>query len=139
MAETKENPVKEQARMQLDGIVEIMTALETAKEHGKAEYDGKEDDENSLRERVQEDPLCVQVRSGWHTPGGENEDEDFRILLCTGGPAVQIRGELDEHGGPYNPVLQYQDWFTPWEDYRETTDEEDGYLLAYCREFYFGK
>ena len=52
--------------------------------------------EDEARERIQNDALSVEVRSGWKLIGYDNdfEAEEFKILLCTGGPAVQIRGEL---------------------------------------------
>lgn len=92
------------------------------------------EDEDEARERIQEDPLEVQVRGGWHTPGEESEDEEFYILLCTGGPAVRIRGELGEHNRPTRAWIEYQDWGTPWTRF---FDADQATLLAYCEQFYF--
>ena len=94
------------------------------------------EDEEDARQRIQEDPLEVSIRSGWYAPGETPEPEEFRILLCTGGPAVQIIGELDEYKQPCRAWLQYQDWFTSWTDYIEPGTSDD--ILTYCREFYFG-
>lgn len=97
------------------------------------EYESLEDAERAIRE----DPLSVEVRTGWYPPGDDKPDpEEFQILLCTGGPAVRIRGELDQWAEPASARLQYQDWFTPWTDYLET---DEATLLAFCREFYFGE
>lgn len=86
-------------------------------------------------QRIQEDALSVEVRSGWHVPGEpENGEKFFRIILCTGGPHVEIEGELDEHSVPVRAWLQYQDWFTGMTRYYEV--EEDT-LLAYAGQFYF--
>ena len=94
------------------------------------------ENQDAARDRIQEDPLSIQVRSGWVSPGGdEMVAEDFEILLCTGGPAVRIMGELDENLQPDRAWLEYQDWGTPWTHY---FDVEQSTLLAYCREFYFG-
>ena len=94
--------------------------------------------EDDARQRIQEDPLSVQVRTGWYTPGTENpEAEEFEILLCTGGPAVRIVGRLDMHGGPDDARLEYQDWGTPWRDYYEPGIGET--LLEYARHFWFGE
>ena len=87
---------------------------------------------------ILEDPLEVSVRSGWHEPGGDTKPDEYRILLCTGGPAVQITGKINGHGQPDDANLQYQDWFTPWCNY-PTTSEEDEALLAYARKFWFGE
>lgn len=96
-------------------------------------------DEESARIAINEDPLEISVRSGWCSPGGNGIDnqfeaEDFFILLCTGGPAVRIRGELS-NGSPYRAWLEYQDWGTPWTQY---FDAEQDTLLAYANQFYFG-
>jgi hypothetical protein len=34
--------------------------------------------------------------------------------------------------------IQYQDWFTPWTDYRLTSEQEE-IVLTYARCFYFGE
>lgn len=131
----KENDnAKRQAKAQLESIKEFMSRLSTASEAD----DGTED---QVREDINADPLSIEVRAGWHMPGqGKAPDpEEFMILLCTGGPAVRIIGQLDEHMQPEKPVIQYQDWFTPWTDYHETTDEEDQALLEYCQCFYYGE
>lgn len=92
--------------------------------------------EDDARQRIQEDPLEVSIRSGWYSPGETPEPEEFLILLCTGGPAVRILGELDEHNQPSRAWIQYQDWFTAWTDYIEPDTAET--ILTYCQEFYFG-
>lgn len=87
-------------------------------------------------QRIQDDPLEIQVRGGWHDPGdSEAEAEEFYILLCTGGPAVRIRGELDR-GEPTRAWIEYRDWFEPWKPY---FDADQATLLVYCRCFYFGE
>ena len=97
-------------------------------------------DEDDARARIQEGPLSVLVRSGWHSPGVNGDDtkpEEFEILLCTGGPAVRIMGDLDEHGEPTRAYLQHQDWGTPWIDYWEAGAGDT--LLEYSIHFYFGE
>lgn len=96
-------------------------------------------DEDDARQRIQDDPLSVQVRSGWYSPGPEGDDtkpEEFEILLCTGGPAVRIMGDLDEYGQPTRAYLQYQDWGTPWTDHYEAGVADT--LLEYSQHFFFG-
>lgn len=94
-------------------------------------------DEDDARQRINEDALSVQIRSGWYTPGETPEPEEFEILLSTGGPATRIIGELDESREPYRARLQCQDWFTPWTDVyiQDATDT----LLDYARCFYYGE
>lgn len=94
------------------------------------------DDADKVRERIEESPLSIQVRSGWVTPGEQMEAEEFEILLSTGGPALRIRGELDEHRQPDRAWLEYQDWGTGWTQY---FDVEQSTLLAFASVFYFGE
>lgn len=99
---------------------------------------GECESEEQARERIQEDALSVEVRSGWHSPGKSSSPEEFQILLATGGPAVRIVGELDQYGEPCRAWLEVQDWFTPWTEYHgENADQ--GTLLRYASCFYFGE
>jgi len=56
----------------------------------------------------------------------------------TGGPAFRIVGRLDEHLEPETAVLEFQDWFTPWEPYVPASQAEEEALLWYAGLFYFG-
>jgi hypothetical protein len=104
------------------------------------EPEGFEFDEESARQTIQEDPLSVEVRSGWHTPGDEEgkKSAEFCILLCTGGPAVRIRGELDQHGEPDRAWMEHQDWGTPWTELI-CVGEDNEALIAYARHFYYAE
>lgn len=93
-------------------------------------------DADAARQRIEEDALSVEVRSDWVQPGDQMAPGEFKILLCTGGPAVQIRGELDEHSQPVRAWLEYQDWETPWAQY---FGADKDVLLAYCNVFFFGE
>lgn len=92
-------------------------------------FESQEDAERAILEM----PLSVEVRSGWHAPGAEAEPEEFQILLSTGGPALRIRGELD-NGSPSRAWLEYQDWGTPWTQF---FDVEQSTLLRFASFFYF--
>lgn len=121
---------KEQAKAQFNDIKEMIEALDCA-ESDSNEYD-------DAATTIYEKPLSVEVRSGWNSPGGEMKAEEFRILLCTGGPAVQIVGDLNQYGEPESAILEYQDWFQPWAEYCLDADEQD-ILLSFCQQFYFGE
>lgn len=164
MTNATENRAKEQAKAQLASIVEMVQRLQHAQQcDGGADCEltdeaiiegigycyeqgmkasnedrGQYHDEEQAREAIEEDALSVEVRSDWHIPGQDEDPAEYVILLCTGGPACRIIGELDSATQPKNAKLQYQDWFTPWEDYRELTDEESDALLTYAQQFYFG-
>jgi hypothetical protein len=88
-------------------------------------------------QRIQEDPLSLQFRSGWSSSKEEMEPEEFELLLGTGGPAVRIIGEVGPSGAE-NPHLQIQDWWKPWTDYNGTEADEAA-LETYCRCFYMGE
>ena len=108
-----------------DNAAELLELEEAA-----GEYDSQDEAEQA----IQDDPLSVEVRSGWMTPGEELTPSEFCILLCTGGPAVRIVGELDDNGEPSRAWMEYQDWGTPWTEYVEAGSTT---LLDYARRFYF--
>ena len=124
MEATKDS--EDQARAELDSIIEMMRALET--EDMEAE--------ESARECILKSPLSVEVRSDWHSPGNDKPTE-YNILLCTG-PTVRITGELDEYSQPETAQMEYQDWGISWEHYTDTSSEEDKALLDYAQQFYYG-
>jgi hypothetical protein len=105
------------------------------------------EDREDAERRIQEDPLSIEVRSGWTTLGNPLEAEEYMILLSTGGPATRITGELDQHKQPSSAKLEVQDWFKPWTEYRGATSPTDpttfepideDVLLTYAQQFYFG-
>lgn len=123
---------RSQALAQLESIKEMVEALNAAIEA----------DDDEAREKaetcIQEDALCVEVRSTWHVLGTTETPDEFKILLCTGGPAVQIVGDLSEHAEPETARLECQDWFQPWTDVY-IQDEDREALMTYARCFYFGE
>ena len=123
-----------QAYAQLERIKEMVEAHMAGKG-----YDGYE----FASEAIQDDALSVQVRSGWHVPSEvlRFEAAEYEILLCTGGPAVRIVGELNQDGEPVTATLEHQHWFTPWTrvDLRASTVlNAEGVMLTYANQFYFG-
>ena len=135
------NRAKEQAQAQLASICEMLTAadldwdrLEELRDmKAEAEEDCAAMDAEDLEELAEleaaagdyasreeaeqaiwDDPLCIEYRSGWNTSAEDLQAEEFCILLCTGGPAVRIVGELGNHGEPCRAWFEYQDWGTPW-------------------------
>jgi hypothetical protein len=142
--ETPKSNAEQQARAQYDSVCLLLAAIDfeymlhsemvDVSENENLSEDEKEDakewlldnpkpfadidNEDDAADRLLEDALEVQVRTDWHGFGDtENQTpSEFYILLCTGGPAVRIKGELDEHGQPSRAWLEYQDWGTPWTD-----------------------
>lgn len=135
MSAQEKDTAKDQAAAQLESIREMVFNLRAADD------DARENTNDGAREgaeqRIHEDALSVEVRKDWHTVGSEDvETGEYRILLCTGGPAVQIVGDLSKHKEPETAHLQYQDWGTPWTNYGITSEDEE-VLLDYARCFYF--
>lgn len=91
--------------------------------------------EYEAREAIVNDALSVEVRSGWTDDYNDLQAEEFRIVVSTGGPAVQIRGDLDEYKQPRRAWLEVQDWGTAWTQYFAADQET---LLTYARCFYYG-
>ncbi len=116
--EEEKNRAKAQAEAQFSGIKELLETL------AKAQNNGNEEEENTALEAILNDPLSVEIQ------------RQYIILLCTGGPAVRIIGELDEYDQPATARLQFQDWFTPWTDLDQSESESD-LLVEYARHFYF--
>ena len=122
---------RSEARAQLATIQKLVSRAR------QAAADNDNDGLESIREEIQERPLSLEVRSGWVVPGSTMEAAEYSILLCTGGPAVRLRGELGRYAEPDSAIMEYQDWGTPWTEYHITGEELDA-LLEYVRCFYFG-
>ena len=117
---------RHQAEVQLASIKKMLEAVENA----------TDDAREAAEQAIYDDPLAVDVRSGWvNVWTTEFEPVEYRILLCTGGPAVQLEGELDDRNQPYNVQLQHQDWFEPWQTVPLTAEDTET-LLTYVRHFF---
>jgi hypothetical protein len=130
----------ERHTIQNEGTIEELAAWDSEYSEELQELDeaaNGNESEDDARERIQEDALDVQVRSGWHSIGGDDTPSEFQILLCTGGPAVRIMGELNDFCEPSRAWIEAQDWGTPWFHCSGIIDQET--LLTYCRQFYFGE
>ena len=122
---------EQQAQAQYEYIAELIERI----------HDAQASDDNKNLESVQhenwENPLSVLVRADWQQLNDVLEITEFQILLCTGGPAVKIEGELDQYHQPESCRLYHQDWFEQWEEWPQDSDQE-AILLEYCQQFYFG-
>lgn len=127
---TDESHSEIQAGCQLESIKEMVAGLNV------------EETSKDYTQRINEDALDVNVRSGWYPPHDATSEnrkaEEYTILLCSGGPACRIIGKLSEHGEPETARIEHQDWGTPWTEYRITGDDEK-IVLQYVCCFYFGE
>ena len=147
MKEKDDNRSEGQAQAQLDHIIELMNAIhQTAETQDVVEFDGETVSDKDLRARAFENALSVEFRGGWVTQGSttrtadENaayEYEEFKILLCTGGPGVQIMGELSQYGEPEHCWIEHQDWGTPWTRLQINDESKESALLEYAQMFAF--
>ena len=94
----------------------------------------EEIDSDEVREYLETIPLEVSRRYCPNT----GEATGYSILLCTGGPAVRIIGDLGGYDEPENAEIQGQDWGTPWE-YLRMTEEEETALNWFVNLFHFGE
>ena len=122
-----------------DGLDEYWEGGAVLDDEEREDYRTRYHDKEQASESIDEDPLSVEVRGGWHTPGEDNEMVEYTILLCTGGPACRIIGDLSEHNEPDSARLEYQDWFTPWTKFFDFKDDEEDLLLTYAQHFYYGE
>ena len=120
------NEGQKQATAQYAAIVQLLADLDAAEDSDAA---------HQHMQRIADHPLHVLVRSDWTLPGDSMEAAEFQILLCTGGPAVRIVGELDR-GTPCSARLEYQAWDTPWLPYFGALP---AVLCDYASHFYFGE
>jgi len=122
-----------QARAQLNSILEDMKEL-----YGFEEQD-EDDEADAKREEILEGgALSAEIRSDWMPVGGDPMGWTYRLLLCWGGPSVQLTGELDEHFQPISAVVQYQDWFTGWADLPMEEEEQEA-AVEWASLFYWGE
>ena len=94
-----------------------------------------------IDELIHQEPLEVATRSQWTSVGSEQgvwdtEPGEFKILLCTGGPAVRIFGSCED-GYPSDIELQHQDWFTPWETVRGLSEIQKEAMEWFCNFFVY--
>ena len=104
-------------------VEELQAGIAEIAEFDAARMDCEDSDE--VMELIMEYPLSVEVRSGWVSisESSEMEPEEFCILLCTGGPAVRIMGEVESDGLPSRAWIEYCDWGTPWTPLDESSDD----------------
>jgi hypothetical protein len=130
---------KNQAKAQVESIVSLIQYLnwggydvEDELPH-PLDYQSREE----VEQAIQETPLSVEVRSNWASVGRSADPAEFRIMLCWGGPSVEIRGELDGNFVPESVKVFYVDW----DSYGQyiLSDEEREAVTEFCQQFYFGE
>jgi hypothetical protein len=95
------------------------------------EYESKDDAEEALNS----DPLSIETRSAWTCVGDSDglQPAEYRIVLCTGGPHVELVGDLDTNGEPTRVRVLYSDWGC----HGELFDFDHCALLEYAQHFIY--
>jgi len=138
MQQTKEkNHALDNAIGHIESIVEDYERLSYLESLNPTTNEQEEEIEQT-RESILNSALSIQVRSGWTSLNESFQPQEFNILLSWGGPSLRIIGDLNEYKEPENPVIQFQDWFTKWEDLKINSQQYDA-LVWYCSQFYFGE
>jgi len=128
---------RQQALVKVESIVEMVKRLKEARESG----DQQAIDE--AQDLIYSNPLSVQVRTAWEDPNRLQKPDidvqptEYKILLCTGGPSVRIRGNLNEYGEPKNTYVEHNDWFDGWAQITLDKEQKEA-IIEYVRNFYYG-
>jgi hypothetical protein len=83
---------------------------------------GERGDDDGFDEAIANFAQEIEVKDGWRKCHGKSRPLEYRILLCSGGPAVRIIGFLTD---PVTATLQAQNWGTPWVDVECTADQQE--------------
>ena len=130
--------LRDQMRAQYNAIVAAFAAFDGDTEPDEAEGHPKAGDDEALQTWAESDALSVEVRSDWHSLGDEDNGlTHYKIVLCCGGPHVEIKGELSEHGAPSSAKLLGADWGNNLDTYWHA--DVEGVLLRFAGLFYFGE
>ena len=98
-------------------------------------------DRDEVEQRITESALSVEVRSGWHVAGatdGTEKPAEYRVVLTFGGPSLDLRGTLSEHGEAVDARLMMADAGAPFIEVRIFDQTERAHLLAFAQTFYYG-
>lgn len=117
------DPAQEWRAKHPDDAAELADLEEAAGEH---------EDRDSALQAIHEDPLSVEVRSDWANLGETLNPGEFRIVLCAGGPHVELQGDLQD-GEPCSVRVLYRGW----NDSGELFDFDHDVVLTYCQQFSF--
>jgi hypothetical protein len=134
---TPTDTAKHMAQSCLADIIELVDTLTAAQADLDATDAVVEYHLDEAQQAILEDALEVSVSApGWHSLG-DVVPTHYRILLCFGGPAVQVTGELGAAMEPSDANIEYQNWFTPWTRL-PLGDDAQAAVLQYAQQFYFG-
>lgn len=88
---------------EFDDLREIEATLAACDLGGAADAD-------DVYDAIQELPLSIEVRSGWHSIGEDLEAAEVRVVLTFGGPSCEIRADYDPSSGCSRPRVLWSEW-----------------------------
>jgi hypothetical protein len=91
----------------LRGRLRAVAAYDAARERQNGDF--------TTLENIHQHPLSVSLRGDWEIPGSLFAATGYQLQLCRRGPTVRLIGDLDGEE-PKTVRLEYQDWFTPWQE-----------------------
>jgi hypothetical protein len=96
-------------------------------------------DNDELQDELRALALSQEVRSDWRclSIAGETEPDEWRLVLCTGGPHVEVRGEFNNYGDPETASLWAADWGQSLAEVPISQSSAD-LLLWFGQTFYWG-
>ena len=127
MSEDTRKDADRQAHAQVEYIQELLAAQTAISDGETAELDGYKVDEEGVMAAICENPLDSSYTRESYEDGEEDEEDPitgFTVLLCTGGPAVRIVGDLYA-GVESNVRVESQGWFIPWQRIALSASEQD--------------
>ena len=149
MTKTKDDHGLDNAKGHFTSIMEYYDAYLDASIEKDDQPDNWEAIEK-IEESARQEALSIEWRCAeWMSVGDSDFKADSgRVLLTFGGPALQLLVTLYD-GDPSDPVLQYQDWGTPWTDLTYGSnkgfdviiddDKGEAALLWFASQFYWGE
>lgn len=121
------------AKIEAEELGESMTIEELDEFMRMVKVAGEYSSQEEVLARIQEDALIVQYRSDWESPGEELKPSEFRILLCTGGPHVELLGDIGRWGEADNVRVVYRDWGECGEYFPDSIEHEA--LMFYVSQY----
>ena len=88
---------------------------------------GEFDNQDEALKAIHNNALSVEYRSGWESDRSDMTPAEVRVVLCTGGPHVEIVADISQ-GGVSRPRILYRGWGVAGELYDFNTDVVQAYI-----------
>ncbi len=93
---------------------------------------GEYEEADKVMDACIENILSLETRGGWNSGGNiDTTPVEYRIVLCTGGPHVELRGDIRDGAYADTATIYFCGW-GEGEKELALTSEEDEILLYYA-------